>query len=62
MFNFGEKKIIGANYTRYVALPKDWLRAFNLDVHDCIRVEMNDMNQLILTPVHICQDATGGQV
>lgn len=59
MFNFGTKKIVGANYTRYIALPKAWLSAFNMDVHSPVKVEMNEKKQLVLTPVLTGQDDAG---
>lgn len=50
MFDYGERKIIGVNYTRYISLPKSWLNAMGVDVHSKIHVSMNDKQELILTP------------
>ena len=54
MFDFGNRKIIGVNYSRYVALPKTWLNAMGLDAHSKIEMKMNDDQELVLKPVGKC--------
>jgi antitoxin component of MazEF toxin-antitoxin module len=58
MFNFGNRKVTGVNYTRYISLPKAWLNATGIDIHSEIRIQMNDKQELVLTPV-TRQDDTG---
>jgi len=54
MFDFGNRKIIGVNYSRYKAFPKTWLNAMGLDAHNEIKMKMNDDQELVLKPVEKC--------
>jgi hypothetical protein len=40
--HFKNRHIIGMNYTRYVALPKDWLRTHGLDTGDSVSITLVD--------------------
>ena len=51
VMNFGEKKIMGMNYTRYIAIPKDWLRDKGLDANDKIKIELTESGDLLLKAV-----------
>ena len=64
MFDFGQKKVIGVNYSRYISLPKAWLNAMEMDVHSLIHVRMNDRQELVLTPAHANRqvDTCAGEV
>lgn len=44
--NFGNRRIIAMNYTRYVALPKDWLYTNNLDAGDSIKITLSEDGNL----------------
>ena len=51
MFNFGKRKIKSVNYTRYLALPKDWLRFHGIDAGDEVLVELTERGDLVIKPV-----------
>ena len=51
VFTFGEKRIMAMNYTRYVALPKDWLRYKGLDAGDAVVIELTESGDLLIKPV-----------
>ena len=51
MFDFGKRKIMAMNYTRYVALPKDWLRYKGLDAGDAVVIELTESGDLLIKPV-----------
>ena len=38
------------NYTRYVALPKDWLRYKGLDAGDAVVIELTESGDLLIKP------------
>ena len=38
------------NYTRYVALPKDWLRYKGLNAGDTVVIELTGSGDLLLKP------------
>jgi len=38
------------NYTRYVALPKDWLRFKKLDAGDTVVIELTESGDLLIKP------------
>ncbi len=46
MLEFGNRHIIGMNYTRYIALPKDWLRTHGLDAGDLVRLSLGEDGSL----------------
>jgi len=50
VFTFGEKRIMAMNYTRYVALPKDWLRYKGLDAGDAVVIELTESGDLLIKP------------
>ncbi|MFA4955391.1 MAG: AbrB/MazE/SpoVT family DNA-binding domain-containing protein [Candidatus Methanoperedens sp.] len=49
MLEFGNRQIIGKNYTQYVALPKDWLRTHELDVGDAVKISLVEDGALKIT-------------
>lgn len=49
-FDFGERKLVNVNYTRYISLPKTWLRAMGIGDDGKVHVSMNEKQELILTP------------
>ena len=51
VFTFGEKRIMAMNYTRYVALPKDWLRFKGLDAGDEVMIKLTESGDLLIKPV-----------
>ena len=51
IFSFGKRKIVGMHYTRYIALPKAWLRNNGLERGDFIQVTLGDDGTLILRPI-----------
>ena len=59
MFDFGTRKIVGMNYTRYISLPKAWIVASNLEKGDRIRFLMDAENRLVLQPVEDRMPAGG---
>lgn len=38
------------NYTRYIALPKDWLRFVRLDAGDEVVIELTEDGNLLIKP------------
>jgi len=50
-FEFGTRRIIGINYTRYLALPKFWLKNCGLEKGDFVQVTLGDDGSLVLRPV-----------
>lgn len=54
MFDFGNRKIVGVNYSRYVVLPKCWLNAMGLVAYSEIEMKMNDDQELVLKAVGKC--------
>ena len=50
MFNFGKRKIKSVNYTRYLALPKDWLRFHGIDAGDEVTIELTESEDLVIKP------------
>lgn len=46
MLDFGNRQIIAMNYTRYMALPKDWLRTNGLDAGDAVKISLADDGSL----------------
>ena len=53
MFSFGKKKVMAMNYTRYVALPKDWLRFVRLDAGDEVVIGLTEDGNLLIKPVKV---------
>lgn len=51
MFDFGKRKVKAMNYSRYVALPKDWLRFVRLDAGDEVVIELTEDGSLLIRPV-----------
>lgn len=51
IFSFGKKKIMAMNYTRYIALPKDWLRFVRLDAGDEVIIELTEDGSLLIKPL-----------
>ena len=39
---------MGMNYTRYIALPKDWLRYQELDSNDEVKIELTKDGDLLI--------------
>ena len=62
MFDFGERKLINMNYTRYLALPKAWIDAMRLEKGDQVNIEMDNENRLVLSPVKNENPATGAEL
>jgi len=53
-FNFGTKRVVKIGYTRYVSIPKTWLKnvgAKNSEITE-IEITMDAHQNLILKPVH----------
>ena len=42
---------MGMNFTRYIALPKDWLRDKGLDANDKVKIELTESGDLLLKAV-----------
>lgn len=53
MLEFGNRYIVGMNYTRYVALPKDWLRTNRLDTGDIVKLSLTDDGSLRITKLEV---------
>ena len=53
MFDFGKRKIMNMNYTRYLALPKAWIDAMRLEKRDQVKIEMDNENRLVITPAKV---------
>ena len=51
MFDFGKRKVMAMNYTRYIALPKDWLRFVGLDAGDEVIIGLTEDGDLRIKPV-----------
>lgn len=51
MFDFGKRKIVGMHYTRYIALPKAWLKNCGLEKGDFVQVFLGNDGSLILKAV-----------
>lgn len=51
MFDFGKRKVTAMNYTRYIALPKDWLRFVRLDAGDEVIIGLTEDGNLLIKPV-----------
>lgn len=49
LLEFGNRHIVGMNYTRYVSLPKDWLRTNRLDAGDIVKLSLTDEGALKIT-------------
>jgi hypothetical protein len=49
MLEFGNRHIVGMNYTRYIALPKDWLRTNRLDAGDSVSLFLDADGNLKIT-------------
>lgn len=62
MFDFGKRKIVNMNYTRYLALPKAWIDAMRLEKGDRVNIEMDNENRLILSPVENENPAIGTEL
>jgi len=56
-FTFGERKIVGVNYSRYVGLPKVWLKNHRLDANDRVTLDLGADGALIVRPVEEGGDA-----
>lgn len=51
VFTFSDKRIMAMNYSRYIALPKDWLRFKGLDAGDTVRITLTEEGDLEIKPV-----------
>lgn len=51
VFAFGEKRIMAMNYTRYISLPKDWLRFKGLDAGDKLMISLTEEGDLEIKPM-----------
>ena len=51
MFDFGRRRIVPMNYTRYISIPKDWLRFQKIDEGDEISIRLTEDGNLLLVPV-----------
>lgn len=51
MFDFGKRKIVAMNYTRYIAIPKDWLRFKGIDSGDEVVIELTESGNLLIKPI-----------
>lgn len=49
MFDFGKRKIMRMNYTRYLALPKAWIDAMKLEKGGRVKIEMDNEHRLIIS-------------
>ena len=52
MFDFGNKKIVAVNYTRYVSIPKIWLNSLNIKKGDKVHIKMNDEKELVISKIN----------
>ncbi|MBK5190961.1 MAG: AbrB/MazE/SpoVT family DNA-binding domain-containing protein [Methanosarcinales archaeon] len=52
-FSFGRRKIVGMNYTRYVSIPKDWLRFKGLDAGDDVEFILGENDNLVLKKAEV---------
>ena len=50
MFDFGKRRIVGMHYTRYIALPKAWLKNCGLEKGDFVQVLLRDDGSLLIRP------------
>lgn len=50
MFKFGKRKILAVHYTRYVSLPKEWLRNHDLEKGDKVEILLTDEGNLLIKP------------
>lgn len=50
MFEFGKRKIIAVHYTRYISLPKEWLRNHDLKKGDKLEIFLTDEGNLLIKP------------
>jgi antitoxin component of MazEF toxin-antitoxin module len=62
MFDFGKRKIMNMNYTRYLALPKAWIDAMRLEKGDQVKIEMDNENMPILSDVRNEIPAAGADI
>lgn len=59
MFDFGTRKIMHMNYTRYLALPKVWTDAMGLEKGGRVNIEMDSENRLIISAIENENPAAG---
>ena len=62
MFDFGKRKIMNMNYTRYLALPKAWIDAMRLEKGGRVNIEMDSENRLIISAVRNETPAVGADL
>jgi antitoxin component of MazEF toxin-antitoxin module len=48
--DFSKRRILAANYSRYISLPKDWLWNWYLNRGDEITLGLNEDGILLITP------------
>ena len=61
MFEFGIRRIMKMNYTRYVALPPAWVDS-QVEQGGRIRILMDDDKRLVLLPVGSRKPPDGGEL
>lgn len=49
-FDFGSRRVMRMGYSRYVTLPKDWLRNIGMENFGELAVSMNSDGNLVLSP------------
>jgi len=49
MFDFGTRKLVSINYTRYIALPKTWVNGVGLGGGGHVKIAMDADNRLIIS-------------
>lgn len=62
MFDFGKRKIMNMNYTRYLALPKAWIGAMGLEKGGRVNIEMDNDKRLIISAVENENPATNAEL
>lgn len=51
MFTFGTRQIVRMGYSRFVTLPKDWLRNAGIENRGAVEVSMDCNGNLVIAPV-----------
>lgn len=51
LLEFGIRHIVAMNYSRYIALPKDWLHTNNLEAGDSVKLILSEDGSLKITKV-----------
>ncbi len=46
MLEFGTRHVIAMNYTRYIALPKEWLQTHRINPGDLVKISLAEDGNL----------------